>query len=350
MLTGPRIIAGRRPLEIVRLIGVSALQGPSYAAGAAEINIDTTAGARRAQRAAGVGGATIEVAAGARRTRRLVGQSATTLSAAGSGRRTRRANGAAIIALAASASAQSVDPWVAAALARMSSPPVAFIERLDAGARILRAAGVLERLDVLYLCGSYSQASARLNLCSSSFPLTEVNSPTWTAWASSASPGGYTGGGTAYLDTGANPSTQFTRAGVNSASYGTWVSSELANAGFSAGDLAGTLMLVQPRSATNSASARVNDTLGLAVGTATSLGLTAGDRSGASARNLYRNGVSIGSDTQAASALPATMYLLRRSSTYYPGQISAAFAGASMTASQHLALYRGIATMLGISV
>ncbi|MEP9368648.1 hypothetical protein [Xanthobacter sp. VNH20] len=232
----------------------------------------------------------------------------------------------------------------------MSSPPADFIARLDTGARILRAAGVLDLLDALYLFGSYSQASARLNLCSSSFSITETNSPTWAAWVSGASPGGYTGGGTAYLDAGANPSTQFTRATVNSASYGAWISAELANNGFALGDLAGTLLLVQPRSATNAASARVNDLSGLAVGTATSLGLTAGDRSGASARNLYRNGVSIGSDTQAASAMPATMYVLRRSSTYYPGQVSAAFAGSSLTAAQHLAVYRGIAAMLGISV
>lgn len=240
------------------------------------------------------------------------------------------------------------DPWAAAALSRMTSPPANFVTRLDTGARILRAGGVLDLLDALWLCGSYSRTAARLNLCSSSYALTEFNTPTWTAWAAGA-PGGFTGGGTAYLDSGANPGTNFTKASLNSASYGAWVSSELADGGFAVGDASGASMLVQPRSASNAMSTRVNDAFGIAVGVGTSIGLTAGNRSGSAARQIYRNGASAGSDTQVSTSMPATLYLLRRSSTYYPGQVSAAFAGASMTAAQHLALYRGIGAMLGVA-
>lgn len=244
--------------------------------------------------------------------------------------------------------ARGVDPWAAAALSRMASPPADFITRLDAGARILRAAGVLDLLDVLYLCGSYSQASARLNLCRSSFALTEVNSPTWTAWASGSS-GGYTGGGTAYLDTGADPSTQFTKATLNSAAYGAWVSSETVSNGASIGSLS--LLTVAPRSSSDAINSRVHITSSAtATGITSSIGLTSGNRSG-TAVTIYRNGSSVGSATTTATGMPTELWLLHAfPASYYPGQVSAAFAGASMTASQHLALYRGIAAMLGVPV
>lgn len=243
---------------------------------------------------------------------------------------------------------KGIDPWAAAALKRMTAPPASFVRRLDAGARILRIAGVLDLLDVLYLCGSYSQASARLNLCSASFALTEVNSPTWAAWAPGA-PGGFTGGGTAYLDTGADPSTQFAKATLTSATYGAWIASETVSNSPAIGSLS--LVTVVPRSSSDAINSRVHITSSAtATGVLSSIGLTSGNRL-ATAVTVYRNGGLVGSATTTATGMPAELWLLRAlPANYYPGQISAAFAGASMTASQQLALYRGIGTMLGVAV
>ncbi|MFH1557656.1 MAG: hypothetical protein ABII76_22845 [Pseudomonadota bacterium] len=349
MLTGPRIIAGRRPLEIVRLIGVSALQGPSYAAGASNLSLVGECEAHRQRYISGATEVIMEATGGARRTRSAGGSSAIVLSSSAEERRARYAGGAS--AMTISGAAQAVDPWAVAALSRMVSPPVDFIARLDSGARILRAAGVLDLLDVLYICGSYSQASARLNLCSASFALTEVNSPTWTAWASGAAPGGYTGGGAAYLDTGANPSVDFVRATLNSASYGAWAGLDLTT-GFSLGDT-NNRVSINPRTGGNQISIRVNSPAGLtsAAGTAlTAIGLTVGNRPSATLREGWKNGVLIVSDTQAPSSTPTDLFLLRNAATYSANQICAAFAGASMTSAQHLALYGGIGTMLGVPV
>lgn len=55
--------------------------------------------------------------------------------------------------------------------------------------------------EALYAMANFSAAVANLNLVSSSFTLVPTNSPTFTADV------GYTGGGTAYLDTQFNPTT-----------------------------------------------------------------------------------------------------------------------------------------------
>ncbi|MFG1465275.1 hypothetical protein V5F77_20535 [Xanthobacter sp. DSM 24535] len=215
-------------------------------------------------------------------------------------------------------------------------PDVARVSFINDIIRALKTAGLWTKFDVLYFTAAHDAQAARLNWISSSNILAPVNSPTFTPDR------GYTGGGTSYLDTGANPSTQFTRATLNSSCYGAWATSDLADSGFALGDANGASMLVQPRSAGNAMSVRVNDDSGLAVGSATSLGMTVGNRSGSAARQIYRNGVSVGSDVRPSVAMPTTLYLLRRQSIYWPGRIGMAFAGASLNATEQAALY-GIA-------
>ncbi|MFG1410272.1 hypothetical protein V5G24_04085 [Xanthobacter sp. VTT E-85241] len=178
------------------------------------------------------------------------------------------------------------------------------------------------------------------------FDLAEMNNPTWAAWAPGA-PGGFVGGGTTYLDTVADPSFDFTRASLNSATYGAWVSSETITPNSVLGATVSSIPVV-PRSDVNTTYCRVHSNVSLTVpGATTSLGLTVGNRSAANALQLYRNGASIGASAAASSAMTTELWVGRNVGTYYPGQVSAAFAGASMTAAQHLALYRGLAAMLG---
>jgi hypothetical protein len=181
------------------------------------------------------------------------------------------------------------------------------------------------------------------------FDLAEMNNPVWTAWTPGA-PGGFVGGGTVYLDANADPSFDFTRASLNSATYGAWVSSETITPNSVLGATVSSIPVV-PRSDVNTTYCRVHSNVSLTVpGATTSLGLTAGNRSAANALQLYRNGVSIGANTAASSAMTTELWVGRNVGTYYPGQVSAAFAGASLTAAQHLALYRGIAATLGVTI
>ncbi|OYW33897.1 MAG: hypothetical protein B7Z41_04145, partial [Rhizobiales bacterium 12-66-7] len=176
--------------------------------------------------------------------------------------------------------------------------------------------------------------------------LSEINNPTWTAWAPGA-PGGY-GGTASYLDTNADPSIDFTRASLNSAAYGAWVASETTSSARVLGQTNSTT-IISPRSPSDQANIRVHDTGTLTASVATSVGLTAGNRSASMARQLYRNGIALSSDAFASSSMSTELWLLRAASSYHPGQVSAAFAGASLTAAQHLAIYRGTAAILGVT-
>ncbi|HQS11314.1 MAG TPA: hypothetical protein PLK13_21050, partial [Xanthobacteraceae bacterium] len=63
-------------------------------------------------------------------------------------------------------------------------------------------------------------------------------------------------------------------------------------------------------------------------------------------REGWKNGVLVVSDTQAPSSLPVDLALLRAGATCSANQVSAAFAGSSLTAAQHLALYSALRTYL----
>lgn len=63
----------------------------------------------------------------------------------------------------------------------------------------LKSAGIWQKADIIYCFASANEADARLNLKSSSFGATAYNSPTFTAKS------GFTGGGTAFLDTNYSP-------------------------------------------------------------------------------------------------------------------------------------------------
>ncbi|MFG1423925.1 hypothetical protein [Roseixanthobacter liquoris] len=203
------------------------------------------------------------------------------------------------------------------------------------------AAPQLVRMDVPGNFVPTSGAAASQVQTLARFDLSAVNSPLFTVDR------GYSGNGTtSYLDTNANPAQDFNRLSLNSATYGTWVPSEIAITSMSMGDAAN-LVLIQPRNDTGAVAARINDGGGITRSVASSVGLTAGDRAAAAARSLYKNGVELASDTTGVSvAMPTELYLLRRGVTFYPGQVSAAFAGASLTAAQHLALYSALRTYL----
>ncbi|MFG1409527.1 hypothetical protein V5G24_00305 [Xanthobacter sp. VTT E-85241] len=185
--------------------------------------------------------------------------------------------------------------------------------------------------------------------------LSEINNPTWAAWAPGApgAPGGYGGNGTtSYLDTNADPSFDFSKATLSSASYGAWTGLNLTS-GFSLGDT-NNRVSINPRTSGDQIVVRVNSPSGLtsAAGTVpTAVGLTVANRPSENLREGWKNGVLVVSDTQAPSSLPVDLALLRAGATYSANRVLAAFAGAALLSpAQHLAAYRGLATMLGVAV
>ncbi len=176
------------------------------------------------------------------------------------------------------------------------------------------------------------------------FDLSAVNSPVFTVDR------GYSGNGTtSYLDTNADPSVDFARASLNSAAYGAWASLNIAATNqHLMGDTAARV-IVTPRLANDSLTIRAHSPSGLSspAGSVTSsLGLSVANRDGASSRGAYKNGVLVVGDTAAPTAMPADLFVLRAGAAYSANQISAAFAGASMTAAQHLALYSALRSYL----
>ncbi|MFG1427601.1 hypothetical protein [Roseixanthobacter glucoisosaccharinicivorans] len=203
------------------------------------------------------------------------------------------------------------------------------------------AAPQLVRMDVPGNFIPTSGAAASQMQSLARFDLSAVNSPAFTVDR------GYSGNGTtSYLDANANPSVDFSKASLNSATYGAWVSSETTSPNSVLGATVSSIPVV-PRSDTNTTYCRVHSNVSLTVpGATTALGLTAGNRSAANALQLYRNGVSIGASTAASSAMTTELWVGRNVGTYYPGQVSAAFAGGTLSEDEHLALYSALRTYL----
>ncbi|MFG1462128.1 hypothetical protein V5F77_04440 [Xanthobacter sp. DSM 24535] len=210
------------------------------------------------------------------------------------------------------------------------------------------AAPQLVRMDVPGNFIPTSGASASQVQTLYRFDLTEYLGVTWTAGAPGA-PGGFTGNGTTgYLDTNANPSVDFTRMSLNAACYGAWTAINTTSTSAILGDPVDGVVYLRPRDSSGVVVGRINSSAGFGTAIADARGLTVLNRTGTTAAQIYKNGVNIFQAAPLSSTMPTTLHLLRQS-TYYPGQISAAFAGASLTPSQHLATYQGIGAIMGVA-
>lgn len=207
-------------------------------------------------------------------------------------------------------------------------------------------AGIWAKLDLIYFLAAHDAVTAKINWKNPAVAaqqLTAVNSPTF------AVDQGYTGNGSSsYLVNAVNMSalTQFKQ---NSAHIGVWIGTNVLenvpDIGISTGD---TMRITTRFTGTgNNASCRINDasTLTSSMGTSTdSKGSTIANRSGSSARQLYKNASSIASDTQASVAPGAgTLLVLKALTTYSTKQAQIVHAGASLSSGEVTNLY----TILG---
>jgi hypothetical protein len=220
----------------------------------------------------------------------------------------------------------------------------------------IKTAGVWTKLDCLWLWAGHDSQAGLLDWKRLS-DATAVNSPTFTTDR------GFTGdGSTSYINTNFTLSTDGVNYTQNSACMGAYINggtdalSTTANSiGVSASG--GTLNArIEPwRSVTpgSGARARINDNTATTVGTVTTrFGLTAVNRSGASAVQIYRNGSSIGSSTAASGSLPnIDVYTLGFNSGGSLGgasdnRFAAAFVGASLSGTEHADLFTAIEAYL----
>lgn len=209
---------------------------------------------------------------------------------------------------------------------------------IDRTIKSLRAAGVWDKLDILYLLAAHDEQAARQNWKNpGTFTLTAVNAPTFTADQGTAGDGA-----TSYLETNYNPSTQgvgFTR---NDASIFVWSRTQALDAGPCFGQAStSTANFIIPRSTGDLMTSRINVNTSTTVANTDGRGLYAFSRTASTVQEGFKNGVSTGAGvTNASVAIPnVTLNLLKNVATYSTTQVAAAGAGASLTTAQHAALY-----------
>lgn len=208
-------------------------------------------------------------------------------------------------------------------------------------------AGVWSKTDALYLFAAADAPTALVNLKSSSFTATATNSPTFTVDR------GYAGNGTdSVVNTNFNPTTapspNFTQ---NSAHMGAWVLTNRAGAsaaviGNASADAG---CNIYPFFTDTAGYLRLNDNVeaeGFSSGG--SNGFFLANRSSSSARQGYKNGVSLGAYAANTSKSPinADIAVGRGGITFSTDQVSAAILGGSLNATEQLALYNALLAYL----
>lgn len=167
----------------------------------------------------------------------------------------------------------------------------------------LDTAGYWDRMDILYVLASHTEADGLINWISpSEYTATNVSSTTWAQWI------GFTGDGTAdYLNTNWNPSTDGVNYTQDDGSVGIYVSQDIQEDNvYVFGAYNGTNQTYfRPRSTTGGLGGAINSNLTFAAaGVSTAVGLWIVTRTASNATEVYQDGTSMDSDTDASVGLP----------------------------------------------
>jgi hypothetical protein len=221
-------------------------------------------------------------------------------------------------------------------------------ELIDQLYNSLVAAGVLPKLDALYVLAAADSQAAKLNWIANQYNLTEVNAPTFTADR------GFAGdGSTSYLSTGFQPSTAAAaKMTLDNAHLSVWSRTDSAanvtDIGVSGGT-AGTR--IDSRRADGTCLGRVADTTSLFVAVPNSLGYSFVARSASNARRFRRATTASVNDTTASIALPNVVILVGALGGGAPANFSgreyaAASIGGNLSNAESDALYTALNTYL----
>lgn len=194
-------------------------------------------------------------------------------------------------------------------------------------------------LDVLYIFATNTTTTADLNLCSTSFTASPVNSPTFAADL------GYTGdGSTSYVNSNYTASTNAINYAQNSAILFVWSLSNARadSAALIGSDISGTYSYLNPwNSSIDSASHELNDTAGNnAFSPGTAAGLFSLNRTVSTSYDFWMNSTNLGTQTNSSTGVPANVYKIGSGgSTFTNRQFAAAGWGAGLNSTQLTALY-----------
>ena len=233
----------------------------------------------------------------------------------------------------------AADVAAAGLAARMAlRPSRARLERMNRLIRSLMSAGVWGKLDALYLLAAHSQQAAQLNWIGAAQDLTAVNAPLFSIDR------GFTGNGTsAYLDTN-TPGGSLELYTGNNASMGVYVRTPGTGVDISLGQPA---YLNSDSSGNMMVKANVDGGAELSIPNGGTTGLFAWTRN-ASAVSGYRAGALRSEVASGPNTLSGSNLLILRDavSSYSTRQLSAAFAGSNLTASDMAALNAAIVAYL----
>lgn len=248
--------------------------------------------------------------------------------------------------------AEVMDARAAAYFARRGTQPTTarktvyntLFRALRSGA--VSGSDIIPKLDYLKLEATDNQADALLNLVSSSFPSTLVNAPTFTADL-----GFDTNGTNSYVDMGLTPSTGGGQYTQNSMSIGFFSRKSGQHASTAYGWNDGTRRsTISPRTSADMFAGAPQNPSGSVTQIASTdgYGFFAINRSGATALQLYKNGASVGSAATGSAVLVTASLKVGSgaAATFVVAQVSATYAGASLTANEHLDLYNAIRAYL----
>lgn len=217
-------------------------------------------------------------------------------------------------------------------------------------------AGVLDKLDCLYLLAAADQATAKTNLVQTAYTLTGIGTPTFTADVGFTGNGNSGGGGSMRLDSGFSPSIVGPAANLvrNSCSLFAWSNTSGQQSTLIGTSSNGTTpaLGMYSRYADDFAYAIANgnpSTGSMSVASADGKGLWSASRTGAAVQAFYKNGASVASNAAASTALAlitGEIGILGFAGWMSGHQCLAAGWGAGLDATENLALYTALHTYL----
>ncbi|MBZ9674559.1 hypothetical protein [Mesorhizobium sp. ES1-1] len=205
------------------------------------------------------------------------------------------------------------DQASAALFARMTTPPTAARAALiDTMVKALKAAGIWDKMDALYVMAAADSQSAGLNWKSSSYTLSPVNSPTFTTDR------GYRSDGvTAYLETNCAVGTIGGQFSQNSAHAAVWINTDQA---VDLRDMGTPFMGVNSRNSTNGLGVALNaaETI-VAAAASDARGYSGGLRNNSASIDIYKNGALLGNRLVASAAMTTeTVHICKRNGNPSP--------------------------------
>ncbi|HEX5213309.1 MAG TPA: hypothetical protein VFW22_16410 [Pseudolabrys sp.] len=236
-------------------------------------------------------------------------------------------------------------PDTAPLLARMTTPPSA--QRAALYDQIMAmTASVRPKLNGFYLQAAHDKQAGQLNLLSASYTLLEVGSFAWIVDR------GYTSdGATGYLDTQFNPTLPGSLVTQNAFSMGVFAGTDAISTAPICGN---SPMRILPHTAANQAQARIssNTQTNHALPADTARGLSAIGRGDAVNATAYKDGVNLGAQAAASTALNAFNFLFLAATpsaggaptSYSPLRCVGGFFGGQLSDAEHATMANAFAT------